>query len=813
MCQEPVDGGTARAIAYASRALKKSEINYPAHKLEFLGLKWAVTKKFHDYLYGQKFTVTTDNNPLTYVLTTAKLDATGHRWLADISTYDFDIKYKPGVNNTDADALSRLPRREAHLTAESVSALCQGLTATTSLVEVLSMSQQALDSFSLMDSFPRDDRINWTKEQLEDKVIAEVYAAVKSKERPTEKPDSVHLAILYREWDSLVLSEDILYRRREVNGEMRHQLVLPEKRRRQVFAMMHDDLGHFGREKTLSVIRERFFWPKMLPDVEEWIRTCERCLRRKAPHLPERAPLTSITSYQPMELVCMDYLSLEESKGGYSSVLVVTDHFTKYALAFPTRNQTAITTARILFDNFIVPYGVPMKLHSDQGRNFESQVISELCKICGVQKTRTTPYHAMGNGITERINRTLLSMLGTLCDDKKRDWKSHLATLMHAYNSTKHESTGFSPHFLMFGRQPRLPADVILGLKHPEEEENIDQTEYAAKLRKRLEYVYRLVSVNNRSASSRQKKQYDVKVRGGVIQVGDRVLLRKLGVKGKHKLGDKWEQEVYIVLEQPNQDIPVYSIQREDKKGRVRVIHRNLLFPLSLPLSHKVQRADSKKDLDTPPAQVTDPSQEDEDRSAADALASDVIRDVPSYEDDVPDSDEDGDEEDQRYVRPVTRGMRTRRLPVVQPVGKVVQVDPHDSAEETEEEDRQEDIQEDEAATRDDVPTQDADDEEASSPSEDESSASSDHVDTISDGDAGNPVPGRLGPVADHVEPVATRRGTRNRAPPKWFKDYQSQQQRSTCHVCHTKLSISDLCYRLLAVQEQMLQILLQQSQ
>lgn len=102
--------GKHHVIAYASRGLSKSERNYPAHKLEFLALKWAITEKFQYYLYGKKFTVITDNNPLTYILSTAKRDATGHRWVA---AFDFDILYRPGQNNSDAEALSRLPALES----------------------------------------------------------------------------------------------------------------------------------------------------------------------------------------------------------------------------------------------------------------------------------------------------------------------------------------------------------------------------------------------------------------------------------------------------------------------------------------------------------------------------------------------------------------------------------------------------------------------------------------------------------------------------------------------------------------------------
>ena len=101
--------GQKRTIAYASRGLSRCESRYPAHKLEFLALKWAVTEKFHDYLYGRSFLAFTDSNPLTYILTSAKLDATSYRWLADLSTFEFQLKCRAGKQNQDADGLSRRP--------------------------------------------------------------------------------------------------------------------------------------------------------------------------------------------------------------------------------------------------------------------------------------------------------------------------------------------------------------------------------------------------------------------------------------------------------------------------------------------------------------------------------------------------------------------------------------------------------------------------------------------------------------------------------------------------------------------------------
>ncbi len=145
----------------------------------------------------------------------------------------------------------------------------------------------------------------------------------------------------------------------------------------------------------------------------------KECCLRKTPTAGNRAPLVSIHTNVPMELICMDFLVLEKSKGGIENVLVVTDHFSRFAQAYPTKDQKAVTVAKALWKNFFCRFGFPTKLHADQGRNFESTVVKELCKLTGITRTHTSPYHPQGNGITERFNRTLMNMLGTLDPDKK----------------------------------------------------------------------------------------------------------------------------------------------------------------------------------------------------------------------------------------------------------------------------------------------------------------------------------------------------------------------------------------------------------
>ena len=144
----------------------------------------------------------------------------------------------------------------------------------------------------------------------------------------------------------------------------------------------HDEVGHQGRVRTLSLLRERFFWPNMQVEATQHTAKCSRCLKRKS--TPQVAPLQPILVSQPLELVHLDYLTLEPSKGNIENVLVITDHFTRYALAYASKTQTAQATARILWDNFICHYGFPEQFISDQGRNLESDLIKELCKIAGV---------------------------------------------------------------------------------------------------------------------------------------------------------------------------------------------------------------------------------------------------------------------------------------------------------------------------------------------------------------------------------------------------------------------------------------------
>ena len=315
----------------------------------------------------------------------------------------------------------------------------------------------------------------------------------------------------------------------------------------------------------------------MEDDITHFVTKVCPCLKQRWPSLSTRAPLHSVTTSYPFELVSIDFFYLEASSCGYEYILVVIDDFTRFAQAYTTKNKSAKAAADCLFNDFVLRFGFPTNILHDQGREFENKLFHRLEKLSGVTRLRTTPYHPQGNGKVERFNRTLLRVLRTLPESQKHKWKDSLNKVVRAYNSSRNDAIGFSPFYLLFGRSPRLPVDLMFGFSR--KDTRMSHTEYTEKWKVAMQGAYELARQNISKSADFGKKQYDRKVRFSSLQPGDRVLVRNLSERGgPGKRRSHWEQEVHLIVEQ-NGDLPVYEVTPEGRKGESRILHRNLLLP------------------------------------------------------------------------------------------------------------------------------------------------------------------------------------------------------------------------------------------
>lgn len=265
--------------------------------------------------------------------------------------------------------------------------------------------------------------------------------------------------------------------------------------------------------------------------------------------------------------LCIDFLYIDQDSRRIGNVLVVTDHFTQYTQAFSSKDQKAVTVAH---------YGLSHRIHSGQGRDFKSKLIKEFLQLLKVRKSRTTPYYPEGDALPERFNRTLLDMLGTLQADNKHTWSRRVEAMLHPFNSTRHERTGFSPYFLIFGREPRLPIHLLLGVS-TDRISHQSHYQYVARLKDTIKSVYRLAEENLVKINEGNKRRFDLQVRYRDLNISDRVLLRNLGATEKHKLADRWRKEIFTVVDKlPG--IPVYKIKGPE--GRMKAWHCHHLVPI-----------------------------------------------------------------------------------------------------------------------------------------------------------------------------------------------------------------------------------------
>ena len=371
--------------------------------------------------------------------------------------------------------------------------------------------------------------------------------------------------------------DGILFRNVVLRGhsEKVEQLIVPKPLRHRVLKTAHDIplSGHLGKKKTLDRIHQRFFWPGVRRDVTAYCRSCETCQLTSKYKTKLRAPMISLPVVgQPFEKIAMDIVGpLERSKNGNKYVLVICDYATRYPEAIPLRSIEAKKIANELVKLFS-RVGIPKEILTDQGSNFTSKLLKEIYQMLSIKGVTTSPYHPQTDGLVERFNGTLKSMIRKFVDEDPRGWDEMLPYLLFAYREVAQESTGFSPFELLYGWKVRGPLDVMKEVWAGTVTGSQNVVSHVLQMRERLSSMTDLVKQNMEAAQKKQKQWYDVKAKVREFKPEDEVLL--LLPSSSISLEAKWLGPYKVVRKMGPVD---YEIEMGDRRKKRKIFHVNLL--------------------------------------------------------------------------------------------------------------------------------------------------------------------------------------------------------------------------------------------
>ena len=386
-------GGVEHPIAFASRTLNTAEKNYSVIEKELLAIVFAV-KRFRCYLYGQTFTIYTDHNPLQYASTLKDSYGRIARWTLFLQDFRFQVQYRRGVANGNADALSRCP---------------------------------SIHSLQLHDEF---------------------FSAIQK--------DGCQAAMgpYRRHKDNLSVSHGEVW----IKWDGTRKRVIAPADRSVMISNIHG-LGHFGVKKTVALISQVAWWPGIYRDVRTFISCCFPCQRRKPSSVTPSKSSLSLQTMFPLDCVAWDIMgSISPSASGHKYILLIVDLFSRWTVAVPLHETSSDTLAEALWTHYFSRYGPPLRIHSDQGPNLSALVLKKLFLLWGVQQSTTVAYYPQGNGVVERLNAVLQTVIAKKgMDASPNQWDRFISAAVYAHNVTPHATTKCSPHSLFFGREPRIP--------------------------------------------------------------------------------------------------------------------------------------------------------------------------------------------------------------------------------------------------------------------------------------------------------------------------------------------------------------------
>lgn len=490
-------------IAYASRTLSTPERKYSAVEREALAIVWA-TNHFRQYIEGGPVIVRSDCKALEWLKKARDPTSRLARWAMKISPYHIIIQHRPGTSNANGDFMSRYPIESNEPNSVELNSIEAGL--------------NILEGTNLLDNIYNEQR---TDPRLE-KIIQSLIS------NPTVPFNIKHT--------SYVLINNLLYKVRHYNTYTnqrllgnKHLLVIPKTLQNMIlqWAHNHPTAGHAGRLKTMHRLSSKVFWPKMRKDVFKYVQSCIPCQQFKYSNSQTAAPMQLHTVSHPWHTIGIDIMGpFPPTFRQKRFLLVIVDYFTRWVELFALRETTATHISNIIIDEIICRYGIPLYILSDNGPQFVSNLFNGICTALGIARKFTANYHPQSN-MTERVNRNLKTQIAIYAQNHPGSWDKDLQKLAFAIRTSINESTGDTPAFLNFGRDPIVPLDLMINTPKPTIPTNTPEQkfiiEYRQNLINSLRNTYNLVQEHSEIKKLLQKQQYDKHTVNRNFLVGDLV--------------------------------------------------------------------------------------------------------------------------------------------------------------------------------------------------------------------------------------------------------------------------------------------------